>query len=515
MPQKSGFFDTTADDQRYYAAREFAEYFAQFIGNGIFKGGTNLKVTVSGKDSNVSIAVGRGWINGYIYSVYDAPLVLPIKAATNQDRIDRVVLRLDVSKPVRAIKAVVLQGTAAPQPVVPSIVRSGDIYDLSLAQIRVKANTTVIAPDQVTDERLNNDVCGIVTGVVEQADTRTIFDEFQSWLTTKTTEYQSQWREFMQEVQDEGFATTEYVDQKATEKATAAETNAKAHFDNNTSVVKVRTPAEGITDLNQFTTTGFYQLGQASSYQNIPAGMDWSILEVLAYPSGYIIQRLTSVVNQRTVFRTRTEQDAGWNTWAPYDVGQLVRVNQGKLEFFDGTGWKQVSGSSQIMIPSNNVKYQHAEEYVFEQQSSTGLPAIKLYTFQPNTKGTFRISAEVLVDTTTSSSTFLLGLESRSADQGGLTKGGSSRAGNDNQTTVRSFFLPNGTGVHYDNTGDAMSANGGVNAQVANNTYKQFTMDVAMTGDFPVSVFAVCRQASNPAQWTLKARNIKVSYDLI
>lgn len=163
MPQKSGFFDTTADDPREYPAREFAEYFSRFVGNGIFGGGEKLKVTASGKDMNVSVNLGYGWISGYMYAVYDTPLVLPIEQATTQDRIDRIVLRLDVSTPVRAIRAIVLQGLPAATPQAPAIVRSGDIYDLSLAQVLVKANTSTVQPHQVIDERLNTQVCGIVT----------------------------------------------------------------------------------------------------------------------------------------------------------------------------------------------------------------------------------------------------------------------------------------------------------------------------------------------------------------
>lgn len=223
MPQKSGFFDTTADDPREYPAREFAEYFSRFVGNGIFGGGEKLKVTTSGKDMNVSVNLGYGWISGYMYAVYDTPLVLPIEQATTQNRIDRIVLRLDVSTPVRAIRAIVLQGNPAATPQAPAIVRSGDIYDLSLAQVLVKANTSTIQPFQITDERLNNQVCGIVTGVIQQADTTSIFNQFQSWLNTKTAEYQKQWDDFLKSVQDEGFATTQYVDQKASQ----AETNAK------------------------------------------------------------------------------------------------------------------------------------------------------------------------------------------------------------------------------------------------------------------------------------------------
>lgn len=211
MPQKSGFLTRPPTIPGVSGPRICGVFLSVYRERHIRRW-RKLKVTASGKDMNVSVNLGYCWINGYMYSVYDTPLVLPIEQATTQDRIDRIVLRLDVSTPVRAIRAIVLQGLPAATPQAPAIVRSGDIYDLSLAQVLVKANTSTIQPHQITDERLNTQVCGIVTALIDQADTTSIFNEFQSWLRTKTTEYQKQWDDFLKGVQDEGFATTEYVD---------------------------------------------------------------------------------------------------------------------------------------------------------------------------------------------------------------------------------------------------------------------------------------------------------------
>lgn len=192
MPEKSGFFDSTADDMREYPARDFAEYFARFVTNGVFNGGQYLNPTASGQDANISLSPGAAWINGYAYSVYDSPLVLPIEPAAAFDRIDRIILRLDTSTPVRAIRALVVQGLPASNPVPPSLVRSGNIYDLSIAQVRVPANSTIITQDNITDERLNQDVCGLVNSLI-RVDTAT---------------FQAQWDDFIQSVQNQGFVTT-------------------------------------------------------------------------------------------------------------------------------------------------------------------------------------------------------------------------------------------------------------------------------------------------------------------
>ncbi|WP_025681789.1 pyocin knob domain-containing protein [Paenibacillus massiliensis] len=320
MPQKSGFFDTTADDPREYPAREFAEYFARFVGNGVFSGGTKLKVEVTGSDMNVAISPGYAWINGYMYSVFESALVLPITPATTADRIDRIVLRLDVSAPVRSIRALVIPGNPATNPVAPAITRSGSIYDLSLAQVRVIANTTIIKGEQVTDERLNNTVCGLVTGLVQQADTTSIFNQFQSWLNTRTLEYQKQWKDFMDSVQDEGFATVPYVDQQLV--------NAKAYVDAKP-WQRVRVTADSgaaidITnsDLNMDRPTGWYM---GSSMANAPNG-EWYWVENIKHNAAWFVQ-IAYNFNNGNIY-VRRKYNGTWTGWIQDPTrGEIDSIN--------------------------------------------------------------------------------------------------------------------------------------------------------------------------------------------
>ncbi|RDE19259.1 phage tail protein [Parageobacillus thermoglucosidasius] len=190
MPEKSGFFDSTAEDPREYTADEFAEYFRRLLTDGIFNGGTNLKVEASGTDMKTHILPGYAWIQGYMYKVYDEPLYLQHDLPDAQlDRIDRIVLRLDTSLEVRSIRAVILKGEPAANPVAPSIVRENNIFDLSLAQVRIIAGKSYIEAFQITDERLDTNVCGLVNSLI-QADTTEIFNQFQQWYEAKTAEYE-------------------------------------------------------------------------------------------------------------------------------------------------------------------------------------------------------------------------------------------------------------------------------------------------------------------------------------
>jgi hypothetical protein len=192
MPEKSGFFDSIAEDPREYTADEFAEYFRRVLTDGIFNGGTNLQVTADGTNMNVNIADGYAWIQGYMYKVYDGHTLTLDTADPTLNRIDRIVLRLDKSLEKRSIEAVVLKGTPSATPTPPVLTRNDNVYEISLAQVEVIAGKSFIEGFQVTDERLDTNVCGLVNSLI-QADTTEIFNQFQEWYNSKTTEFQQEW----------------------------------------------------------------------------------------------------------------------------------------------------------------------------------------------------------------------------------------------------------------------------------------------------------------------------------
>lgn len=163
--EKSRFFDYTEQNELEYQADEFAEFFRTFFADGVCALGTNLQVTADGSGMLVSIGYGAAAVQGYGYWLKDNSTgvkTLPIGAASpSNPRIDRIVLRLDKSVGVSSIVLAVIAGTSAADPAPPALTRAGNIYELSLAQVRVDAGVLNIATDKVTDERPNNDVCGL------------------------------------------------------------------------------------------------------------------------------------------------------------------------------------------------------------------------------------------------------------------------------------------------------------------------------------------------------------------
>ncbi len=184
MTEKSRFFNSTPEDERRYQAEEFAEYFNQFLSNGLFHQDLvpELEVKSEGTDMQVYVEPGSAWIEGYMY-INDANLYLEHDTAeATDDRIDRVVLRLDLATEYRNIRAYVLKGTPASpgnaEP--PALTRDDWQYELSLAQVLIPADTGTIDPNNITDEREDEEVCGLVTSLISpdiDAPTQAEFDD--------------------------------------------------------------------------------------------------------------------------------------------------------------------------------------------------------------------------------------------------------------------------------------------------------------------------------------------------
>lgn len=159
--QKSGFFNallTNGEYDRKYNADDYCDNLAVVISNGVLRGvDDDLKVTATGMVATVG--VGRAWINGHYYVNDTAYSFSAVSAPIGGARYDRVFLRLNKELAVRSVSLVYQQGTAGNNPVKPAPTRTGNIYDLVLADIYVGTNATSVT---VTDTRGDAELCGWV-----------------------------------------------------------------------------------------------------------------------------------------------------------------------------------------------------------------------------------------------------------------------------------------------------------------------------------------------------------------
>lgn len=179
--ESSGFFNAEYDEtsdiwDRVYTAEQFASYFAQFIGNGIFAGVlSELKVyQYSQETANMTVRVtpGRAYINGFWYYLEEEAIIQVPTASSTSQRIDMVVVRLDVDS--RRINVRYVSDANEP-------VRNANYYDLMLCRVTVPANTTEIRDAYIEDTRQLSAYCGWVTGLVDQLDFDSAYSQFTAW----------------------------------------------------------------------------------------------------------------------------------------------------------------------------------------------------------------------------------------------------------------------------------------------------------------------------------------------
>lgn len=175
--EKIGVDEYGAIYDRMYQAEFFSRYFSSFISNGVFGGDSTSFQVVENSGMSLRVKGGRAFINGY-FCYSDEDIILNLDESDGlEDRIDRIVLQLNLSD--REISLKILKGDIKTPPEATEITRSGDIYELAIADILIEAGTPNIENSKITDLRLNNELCGFVTHVLEKVDTTTLYNQIQ------------------------------------------------------------------------------------------------------------------------------------------------------------------------------------------------------------------------------------------------------------------------------------------------------------------------------------------------
>ena len=156
--------------------------------SGVFGADGNAAVTAVANTMNVSVAPGLGWItdsdgNGIVWWSSAATVLAIDPAHSTLDRIDRIIVEWYVGDYSTRPEIKVLKGTQSSTPVAPALTNTVLYRQLSLAQVSIPNGTTEMVPSLITDERLDPDVCGLVTETVS-VDTTTINAQFQAFLTS-------------------------------------------------------------------------------------------------------------------------------------------------------------------------------------------------------------------------------------------------------------------------------------------------------------------------------------------
>lgn len=164
---------------REYLADEFAEYFRAFISSGVFmEQSTNLQVIANG-DMSITVKPGRMIIDGYRYKNREDIIINLSPADGILSRIDRISITWD--KESREISCTIQEGVKSSNPIPLSCRRQDEIKDYVLADVMINAGTISISQSDITDQRINSEICGLAVPF-DTIDTTTIFNQFTAWL---------------------------------------------------------------------------------------------------------------------------------------------------------------------------------------------------------------------------------------------------------------------------------------------------------------------------------------------
>lgn len=168
-------FYNSVNGDRIYDADSFSDWLKKFFTTGVFK--DEMQVTAAG---GMYVQVGGGYvnINGKVMQ-FDQTTLTVGTADSRYYRIDSVIVeRNDTSR--NFILKIVQGGTGMESSVTGvTPTRSGGVYQLVLARIKVKPGATYITQQDITDTRPDSTLCGIVAGTVEQMD----FEQFSAQFT--------------------------------------------------------------------------------------------------------------------------------------------------------------------------------------------------------------------------------------------------------------------------------------------------------------------------------------------
>lgn len=150
MAEHFRFFNSTEQDIREYQASEFAEYFSRFLSDGVYVENELMGLKVSTINGfNIKVSPGFAFIRGYMYK-NDSDINFTLDGADNVlDRVDRVVLKLDIVNKTMNIQ--LKKGTMGSQPSPPNLIDNASTKEIPIAQIRINKNST---SGIITDERI-------------------------------------------------------------------------------------------------------------------------------------------------------------------------------------------------------------------------------------------------------------------------------------------------------------------------------------------------------------------------
>lgn len=173
-----------------YNAEDAETYLSTRI-SGIYAADDCFDLSITA-DRTVTIGPGLAWVRNTRFAGKSIcnrevlALAIPM-ADSSKPRTDRIVLRYD--KAENKSELAVKTGTPGSAAAAPDVVQTELVYELGLYTVSVAAGSTVIKAADVTDTRLNEQVCGLMRDGVTGLPTAQIARQADALLDAIKAEY--------------------------------------------------------------------------------------------------------------------------------------------------------------------------------------------------------------------------------------------------------------------------------------------------------------------------------------
>ena len=205
MADKFGLFWNSENGDRLYDADSFAEWLSHFFTTGVFKDELFVQATEGMK---VSVSSGYANVNGKV-RFFGTSTNLNIEVSNGlYPRIDTIVVERNDTN--REITLKVVKGNySGNSPEATAPVRTNVIHQLVIAKVYIGAGATAIYQKDITDTRMDSNLCGYVTATVENLNYDQMMaqweDYYSNFKTNEMADFQT-WFDNMKNILNESTA---------------------------------------------------------------------------------------------------------------------------------------------------------------------------------------------------------------------------------------------------------------------------------------------------------------------
>ena len=177
MAWTSGFFNSVNGD-RLYNADQMSRIFEGLITDGVYESVANKLAVQPNSGMTIQIATGRGWF-GRHWVNNDSEYKLTVdQSDVILNRYVAVVIKVDDTDAVRDAVPYLKYSDFANTPAKPTMTRTETVKEYCLAYIYIKAGATAITASDIEDTRQDTNLCGWVTGLIDQITPDTLYTQF-------------------------------------------------------------------------------------------------------------------------------------------------------------------------------------------------------------------------------------------------------------------------------------------------------------------------------------------------